>query len=183
MIGATRRLLLAVALVVACDDGNDDDPDREATEPLPGDPAFVRDPALDVALASAHDSEASAGMVGNCMGCHQAHGPGLGRFTLAGSVVGPDGEPEPNPIVELRRPAFDDDGADVPGELVATVEGDLLGNFYTTAALPWPEEDLVPWVFSQDRTLSNHMPFGGTISGACNLCHVGGNPIDLESSE
>jgi hypothetical protein len=98
-------------------------------------------------------------------------------------VVDPDGRAVPDPIVELRRPAFDEDGNEQQGELVATIEGDRLGNFYSTEALPLPEESLVPWVFSNDRTMQNHMPFGGTISGACNLCHVGSNPVDLRQPE
>jgi hypothetical protein len=182
-----RRCIAALLVAMSfggCDDA--DDPGAttiEEAEPQPGDPDFVRDSALDVEVISAHDSEASAGMTGNCMSCHQALGPGPGRFTVAGSVVGADGEPEPNPIVELRQPAFAEDGSDIPGELVATIEGDLLGNFYSTAPLPFPEASLVPWVYSQDRTQANHMPFGGTLSGACNVCHVGSNPVDLKPVE
>jgi len=178
------RLAVAMALLGACDDdAADEGAPIDALEPQPGDPDFERNPALDIQVVSAHESEASIGMTGNCMACHQAYGPGPGRLTVAGSVVGPDGEPEPNPIVELRRPAFAEDGSDIEGELVATIEGDLLGHFYSTAALPFPEESLVPWVYSQDRTLANHMPFGGTLSGACNVCHVGSNPIDLNPIE
>lgn len=175
--------LLGLAPLVACDPEDEDPTAEEELEPQPGDPEFERDPALDVEVVSAHGNERSAGMVGNCMQCHQAHGPGRGRFTLAGTVVMPDGQPAVDPIVELRRPAFDEEGNELQGELVATIEGDRLGNFYTTADLPLPEESLVPWVYSNDRSLINHMPFGGTISGACNLCHVGGNPVDLKEPE
>lgn len=174
--------LLAPGGLVACDPADPMD-DAEELEPLPGDPDFERDPALDVEVVSAHGSTRSAGMTGNCMECHQPHGPGTGQFTLAGTAVDPGGEPLPDAIIELRRPAFDDEGNELQGELVATVEGDRLGNFYTTAPLPWPEESLVPWVYSNDRTMESHMPFGGTISGACNLCHVGGNPVDVQPVE
>lgn len=185
---ATLHTVLAWALVLAplpaCDPDDEDPMDMEDDlEPQPGDPDFERDPALDVEVVSAHGSDRSAGMTGNCMHCHQPRGPGRGQFTVAGTVLTPDGQPAVDPIVELRRPAFDEDGNEIPGELVATIEGDRLGNFYSTAALPLPEESLVPWVFSNDRSLSNHMPFGGTISGACNLCHVGGNPVNLELPE
>lgn len=161
----------------------EDPMDLPELEPEPGDPEFERDPALDVEVVSAHGTERSAAMVGNCMQCHQEHGPGLGRFTVAGTVVDPQGQAVPDPIVELRRPAFDEDGNELLGELVATIEGDRLGNFYTTEALPLPEEPLVPWVYSSDRAMEGHMPFGGTISGACNLCHVGGNPVDVHPRE
>lgn len=176
-----RALALAVAVLAplalgGCDP--EDDGELAELEPQPGDPDFERDPALDVEVVSEHGSERSAGMVGNCMQCHQPRGPGMGQFTLAGTAVDDEGRPVPDPIVELRRPAFDEDGNPQPGELVATIEGDRLGNFYTTEPLPWPDESLVPWVFSSDRALANHMPWG-TISGACNLCHVGGNPVNL----
>lgn len=190
MIAASRRtrgygLVVAARLVVAAGilggcDPDGESMDDEALEPLPGDPDFDRDPALDVELVSAHGDERSAGMVGNCMECHQPLGPGRGQFTVAGTVVDPEGRPVPDPIVELRRPAFDEEGNERQGELVATIEGDRLGNFYSTQALPWPEESLVPWVYSNDRSMESHMPFGGTISGACNVCHVGSNPVDVE---
>jgi mono/diheme cytochrome c family protein len=175
-------VVVASGLLAACDP--DGDPmDMEELEPQPGDPEFERDPALDVEAVSGHGNERSAGMVGNCMECHQPRGPGRGQFTVAGTVIDADGRAAVDPIIELRRPAFDEDGNELQGELVATIQGDRLGNFYTTEALPLPEESLVPWVFSNDRTQQNHMPFGGTISGACNLCHVGGNPIDLRRPE
>ena len=181
---STWVVALAMALpcasaLPACDPDAEPEEEMEELEPQPGDPDFERDPALDVDVVSEHGSQRSAGMVGNCMQCHQPRGPGRGQFTLAGTAVDAEGQRVPDPIVELRRPAFDEEGTEIQGELVVTIEGDALGNFYTTEPLPWPEEPLVPWVFSNDRALANHMPFGGTISGACNLCHVGGNPVDL----
>lgn len=172
--------LFAAGPLSACDP--DDSTTEEQDEPAPGDPDFERDPALDVEVVSEHGSEASAGMSGNCMQCHQPLGPGRGQFTVAGTVVDPDGQPVPDAIVELRYPAFDEEGNVQPGELVATIEGDRLGNFYSTEPLPWPQERLVPWVFSNDRSMQNVMRFG-TISGACNICHVGGNPVDLKPVE
>ena len=172
--------LAGLVLGSACDPGGDEMDEMDEMELAPGDPDFDRDPALDQEVVSAPGTDRSAGMVGNCMECHQAHGPGVGRFTLAGTVVDPEGRIVPDPIIELRRPAYDEEGGELLGELVATIEGDRLGNFYTTESLPFPEETLVPWVYSSDRSMESHMPFGGTISGACNLCHVGGNPIDVE---
>lgn len=175
---AILSTVLACAGLPACDP-EVEGTDMEELEPQPGDPDFERDPDLDVEVVSAHGTERSEGMTGNCMQCHQPLGPGLGQFTLAGTVVDAEGQRVPDPIVELRRPAFDDEGNELEGELVATIEGDALGNFYTTAPQLLPEESLVPWVYSNDRTLVNHMPFGGTISGACNVCHVGSNPVDV----
>lgn len=90
-----RRLipLLAVALFAGCDEPDD--------TPAPGDPAFVRDPALDREVVSAHGGMSSHNEGQNCMECHQEHGPGTGRFSVAGTVFGADGTPSADATVEL----------------------------------------------------------------------------------
>ena len=75
--------------------------DEEDAAPAPGDPAFVRSPALDVDNRSAHGQMRSHNAGQNCMHCHQARGPGLGRFTVGVTVLGPDGKPHANPVLEL----------------------------------------------------------------------------------
>lgn len=47
----TRILLLPLALLLGCDPADD--------MPVPGDPDFERDPALDIELVSAHGGDAS----------------------------------------------------------------------------------------------------------------------------
>lgn len=163
---APLQLSLASALVgalafvpLACDE----------PEPGPdfmGDDSYVRDPALDVELISQHGDAISHAVGDNCMRCHQERGPGPGRFTAAGTLHDERGEPHPDGIVELRTLP------DGMGDLVARIEVDGLGNFYTTEALPLPETSLYPTVYSSDGARKNFMPFP-TSSAACNVCHVG----------
>ena len=152
----TAALALAA---LACDE-----PDE--AEPFLGDDDYVRDPALDVELVSAHGDALSHNVGDNCMRCHQAKGPGRGRFSVAGTLIDADGAPHPDGVVELRTaPA----GA---GDLVARIEVDGLGNFYTTQALPLPDSALFPAVYSSDGARPGAMPFP-TTSAACNVCHAG----------
>ena len=157
-------LLLALA-PLAC--GGPDDP-----EPFMGDDDYVRDPALDIELISARDDAISHAVGDNCMRCHQPSGPGPGLFTAAGTLHDDDGAPHPGGAIELRT------GPSGTGELVARVEADSLGNFYTTEALPLPATALFPTVYSDDGLRTTFMPFP-TTSAACNVCHVGGAVIRL----
>lgn len=152
-------LILACALVcaLACD--------RDA-EPFVGADDYVRDPALDVALRSAHGEANSHNVGENCMQCHQERGPGPGRFSAAGTLHDADGAPLADGILELRS------APDGNGELVLRVEADGLGNFYTTDPLPLADMPLFPTVYGPDGVGKNFMPFP-TLSGACNVCHVG----------
>jgi hypothetical protein len=158
---------VAVALAAAgCTD------DEEALEP--GDPSFVRDPALDVENRSVAGERRSHNLGQNCLTCHQALGPGRGRFTVGLSVRNPDGTWARDPVLELYTapPARG-------GTLVARLDGDALGNVFTTDPLPWPDRTLVPVVVSRDGALAAAMPFP-TLSGACNLCHKPGFQVTLE---
>ncbi len=155
----TRPLFfaLAFALLPACDT---DEPE------IVGDPDYVRDPALDIPLVSARGGARSHEVGSNCMACHQAHGPGPGLFTAAGTLIGPDGAAYPDGAIELRS------GAAGSGDLVLRIEADSNGNFYTTEPLPLPDVSLFPTVYNRDDKLANFMPFP-TASAACNVCHVG----------
>lgn len=159
-------LLLVLALLSACDDVDD--------APAPGDPEFVRDPALDRALISARGGMTSHEEGENCMECHQEFGPGPGRFTVAGTVVGADGGPSPDAIVELWT------APGGQGELVIRVEADARGNFFTTEELELADAPAFPFVRAAEGDGANLMPFP-TRSGACNVCHAGtgSNPVDL----
>lgn len=138
-----------------------------------GTDAYERDQALNVENISAHDEARSHNQGQNCMECHQQYGPGRGLFTVAGTAADADGEWLTNPIVELYTAPEEDNG-----ELVLRVEGDSLGNFFTTEALPFPEQELFVRIRSEDGKLSNQMPFP-TTSGTCNHCHTGGARIAL----
>jgi hypothetical protein len=163
MRGARRACAVALGLIMAsamvgCTD---------EAEPQPGDPDFVRDPALDVANRSAPGERRSHNQGLNCMTCHQQFGPGRGRFTVGLTVHGPTG-PIADPILELY-----DGPPGMGGAMVARLTGDALGNVFTTDDLGLPDRDLFPLVFSADRALTAQMPFP-TISGACNTCHKPG---------
>ncbi len=152
--------------------GDEDPSEPEEEEILPGDPRFVRDPALDVENISATGEARSHNMGLNCMGCHQPHGPGRGLYTAAGTVHGPDGMPEPGGTIELRT------GPQGGGDLVLSLEVDANGNFFTTETLPFPEEALFPFVRAADGG-TTFMPFP-TISGACNVCHAGDDRVQVQ---
>jgi hypothetical protein len=168
---AALGLAFAVALgsaLVAC---ADDDP-SETAGVAPGDPRYQRDPALDVELQSRREGGTSHEAGKNCMQCHQRFGPGPGLFTVAGTVYGEDGSPRPDATVRL---------ADPQGTIVLEIEADALGNFYSTAALPFPDVELFPRIESADAKAANAMPFS-TLSGACNVCHTVGMPVLLPPS-
>lgn len=164
-----KTLAYACLLALASCVGDDE-------EVPPGDPSFVRDPSLDVANVSAHDASRSHNMGLNCMGCHQAHGPGRGRFTVAVTVFDPEDRLYPNPVLELYT-APPSTGA----QPAYVFPGDALGNVFSTEALPLPDQPLFVRVRSRDNTLSNQMPFP-TSSGACNICHRQGFRVRLEPS-
>lgn len=157
--------LLILALFAGCDDADDDAVPH-------GDPAYVRDPALDRELVSAHGGGSSHDEGSNCMECHQSRGPGPGRFSVAGTVFAADGAPSPDATVELWT------APGGQGELVLRVEADALGNFYTTEALDLASAPAFPFVVAAAGGGTNLMPFP-TSSGACNVCHAGVNPVDL----
>lgn len=152
---------LVTALLAGCDDGDDG--------PFIGDPDYVRDPALDVELISRNGDTRSHNIGQNCMECHQSRGPGPGRFTAAGTLYDADGAPHVDGAVELRNGE---------GKVVLRIAADSSGNFYTTEPLPLPDTPLFPTAYSSDNERSRSMPFP-TRSAACNVCHAGGQVIQL----
>ncbi len=170
-----RRIIRLTSLcmltgLLACDEP------AESTELEPGDPAFIRDPALDIDNISEANQTRSHNMGLNCMRCHQSLGPGLGQFTVAGTIHDPDGEPTSDAFVELRT------APDRQGELVTTIEADAYGNVFTTEPLPLPEQPLFVWLGSRDGQREAQMPFPIS-SGSCNHCHAGGFIVRLTDPE
>lgn len=139
-----------------------------------GTAAYERDPSLDVENTSSAGLQISHNEGDNCVRCHQEYGPGLGRFTLAGSVADPSGQWLENPVVELWS-APEDRG----GERVLRLEGDARGNFYTTEELPLPAQPLFVKVLESSGTRQASMPFP-IANGSCNHCHAGGFRVSLE---
>ena len=98
----------------------------------------------------------------NCMSCHLSGGSGEGWFTVAGSVYDSNlNATYPNAFVELYT------GPNNTGTLVATIEGDALGNFYTTENVELGD-GLYPSVVGK---IESKYMVGAITSGECNLCH------------
>ena len=100
----------------------------------------------------------------NCMNCHVNGGEGAGWFNAAGTVYTADSSSTyPNVVVKLYSPP-DTLGNQV---LVATINGDAKGNFFTTASINFGT-GLYPEVTGAHGTKS----MAATITqGACNSCH------------
>jgi len=163
-------LIGMASIMVGCGPA-DEDPEDEI---LPGDPRFVRDPALDVENVSIAGEARSHNMGQNCMNCHQAHGPGKGQFTAAGTFYDPTtGKPLPGGSVELRS------APNGQGDLIFAIDVDNNGNFFTTSELPFPESALFPYLRGPGGQGTAFMPFP-TLSGACNVCHVGKQQLHVQ---
>jgi len=164
---AALLLALAMGLSTACGSEADDGDGN------PAPPVAQRSPELDAVSLKSQRGGTSHEAGSNCMACHGPNGTAPGRFTVAGTAVTSERKPNPDATVTLSTSP---NGA---GTVVLTVEADASGNFYTTEAVPLPERSLYPRVTSQATASVNFMPFP-TLSGACNVCHVGGNPVDLD---
>lgn len=158
------RPALAAALSIACGSGDGDGP--------PATPQARRSPELDAVSLRSQRGGTSHEAGSDCMACHGPSGTAPGSFTVAGTAVTSSGAPNPDATLTLSTAP---NGA---GAVVLTLEADASGNFYTTEAMPFPNQSLFPRVASQATGGFNFMPFP-TISGACNNCHVGRNPVDL----
>jgi hypothetical protein len=156
--------LLGLSLAaLAC--GEESTPTAASPAPFPGDPAFVRSASLDVTVESAAGGTLSHHVGESCMACHQAHGPGRGRFTVAGTLHDAAGKPVSAGSVSLSVP-----GATGPAKKVLAVAA--LGNFYTTEDVGLDAGVLTVTVEGADGAGRTAMPWP-TLSGACNHCHTG----------
>lgn len=99
------------------------------------------------------------------MNCHKSGGQGEGWFTAAGTMYKADLVTlQPNSTVYLYT------GANGSGNLVATLEVDAKGNFYTTNAIDFGG-GLYPATKGPSGTM--HYMSQVTRTGACNGCHNG----------
>lgn len=111
---------------------------------------------------SSHNSSESHKAGKNCMNCHVSGGDGEGWFTAAGTVYNSThSSVYPGATVKLYTQA---NGA---GTLVATVEVDKEGNFYTTEDIGF-SSGLFPVIVGNSGT--KHMA-SSTTTGQCNSCH------------
>ena len=98
----------------------------------------------------------------DCMSCHTSGGSGDGRFAVAGTVYDMAKiNAYPNTTVKLYT------AINGTGTLKYTVQGDALGNFYTTQTVDFGT-GLFPSV--QGTAGPKHMSTAIT-NGKCNSCH------------
>lgn len=111
---------------------------------------------------SSQNSSKSHNMGQNCMNCHKSGGDGEGWFTVAGTAYDSAGtNTYSNVTVKLYT------GPNGTGTLKYTIDGDKLGNFYTTNATDFGS-GLYPAVQGNNSTkyMSTSIPHG-----QCNSCH------------
>lgn len=107
----------------------------------------------------------------NCMDCHTPGRSGEGFFEVAGTVYTTD----PSPTTVFRNTTIefysDSNGS---GTLVATIEVDGRGNFFTTESIDWGSGLYA--VVSSGNTEPQYKPYRLKDSdyGACNRCHGNG---------
>ena len=117
----------------------------------------------DVGPDSKHGGSRSHNAGKNCQSCHLADGPGEGCWEVAGTAYDSlSGGISPDVVLRLYTQPNDS------GELKLTLEGEALGNFYTSKD-PGLGAGLYPSVTSANGHTSRMQ--GRVTSGACNSCH------------
>ena len=116
--------------------------------------------STNISTTNGHESH-NAGQ--NCMNCHSSGGEGQGCFLAAGTVYDNAATSiYPNATIRLYSQP---NGA---GSVVATIQGDAKGNFYTTGSIDFGS-GLYPSVTnSGGQTM--YMS-ASTTTGACSSCH------------
>lgn len=138
-------VLLQLLLGVGCDSSDEDD-----------------DNGTKISLHNTNDSHNSGHA---CLNCHDVSSSNEYKFRIAGTVYNlTETAVYPNATIYLYT------SANAGGSLVATVEVDALGNFYTTQSIDWGNSGLYPVVESSQGTRFMSTP---TSNGNCNGCHTG----------
>jgi len=149
-----NKLILALFLISAsllsCNDKGDDIDTEE--------PEYVDT----TTLVSSYDSTLSHNTAKDCQQCHQKGGNGKGWFSVSGTVYDSTMQTVfPNATVYLY------DGIDNSAPLIATIEVDSLGNFYTTEEIEFKNG-----LHVETKGTSLTAKMGSLIrSGSCNKCH------------
>ncbi len=111
---------------------------------------------------SYHNTSKSHNTGVNCMNCHKSGGEGEGIFQAAGSVYDSLlASPYANATIKLYT------GPNGTGTLKATIDGDLLGNFFTTNTIDF-STPLYPAVAGSTTIKYMSTPI---TTGACYSCH------------
>jgi len=118
---------------------------------------------------SSHGSMAGRSMKDNCMDCHKT-GATEGGFVVAGTVFRHDSvSRNPNCTIMLHTRSSDSLKSELPDSVIATVEVDGVGNFYTTHPIDL-SNGFYPSVTSASGVETQHMKTL-TTNGSCNSCH------------
>ncbi|MBE0649164.1 MAG: hypothetical protein IH596_15435 [Bacteroidales bacterium] len=128
------------------------------------------DPSPSTAVYSVNGGTTSHNNGQICLSCHKAGGTGTYNFIIAGSVFKPNlSTPSPNGVLYFwSKPGG-------TGELVATLQVDANGNFFTTSSL-LPAEGAYPQMNGVSGSVKA-MPIPA-FTGDCNSCHgVNEDPI------
>ncbi|MET0341345.1 MAG: MbnP family copper-binding protein [Polyangiales bacterium] len=153
--------------------------DRKTTDPTGWpDPSYQRPAGLDIQNVSVAGGTRSH-PVGdprhgaNCMRCHQEQGPGVGKFTAAGTLLDAAGKPAVGTKIEVFSADFAGRGKFENLVAKAVLDVDANGNFFTTAPVGIESGGEVgARVLGADGTPLLTMPFM-QLTAACNNCHAG----------
>ena len=111
---------------------------------------------------SKYGDDESHNMGKDCMSCHKKGGDGEGWFYIAGTAYTNDGENTAEDVTVLMYTKPDGKGI-----LKKIIEGDKLGNFYTTDITGFGNGLYPAVVFNNDTTFMS----SSTTNGSCNSCH------------
>ena len=118
-------------------------------------------------MNSSYNETESHNMGQDCMSCHKQGGDGEGWFVVAGTVYDSlKTSTYPNSTVKLYS------GPNGTGTLVATIEVDGLGNFYSTNNIDFGSG---LYTSARGNTTTKHM-ITSINTGNCNSCH--GESVD-----
>jgi hypothetical protein len=111
---------------------------------------------------SEHGDDESHNMGENCMNCHKQGGEGEGWFYIAGTAYTNNGA---NAAEDVTVIMFTEPNGQ--GTVKKIIEGDKLGNFYTTDITGFGNGLFPAVVYNNDTTFMS----SSTTNGSCNSCH------------
>jgi hypothetical protein len=111
---------------------------------------------------SKYGDDESHNMGKDCMSCHKKGGDGDGWFYIAGTAYTKDGGNTAEDVTVLM---FTEPNGQ--GTLKKIIEGDKLGNFYTTDIIGFSNGLFPAVIYNTDTTFMN----SSITNGSCNSCH------------
>ena len=126
-------------------------------------PGCKKNDGGNLTASSSHNSTSGQNMSGTCQSCHISGGSGPGWWTVAGTVYTQDlSAVSPNGTIYFYS------GPEGSGTVVATLEVDANGNFYTSSSI-LPSAGAYIQIKGISGNIQNMPQF--CISGNCNSCH------------